>query len=107
MRGEEVSASDPYPRIGTDGLPWCQESCQQYDGKRCQLLGLRPGAICEPEVLEIIAAHELAEARLARCVEVLRMVQQSRLVAEWTMTGAKLTDLLADADRECWTKEKP
>ena len=34
-------------------VPRCSEHCPQYDGKRCRLLGQRPGAICEPAVAEM------------------------------------------------------
>jgi hypothetical protein len=33
------------------GVPYCREDgCAHYDGKRCELLGQRPGAICVPAV---------------------------------------------------------
>jgi hypothetical protein len=38
------------PKWSPDGVPMCDEMCQYHDGKRCELLGLRPGNICEPVV---------------------------------------------------------
>ena len=36
---------------GWDGdIPFCDEECGQFDGKRCRLLGARPSLICEPAV---------------------------------------------------------
>lgn len=38
-----------------EGIPCCSESCASFDGKRCELLGFRPGRICEPAVREVVA----------------------------------------------------
>jgi len=38
------------PDIDDRGVPYCTESCLEHDGKRCKLLGARPGNLCEPEV---------------------------------------------------------
>jgi len=36
------------------GVPICtDERCDHFDGKRCLLIGLRPGNICEPLVVEM------------------------------------------------------
>lgn len=45
------------------GVPRCSEDdCPSYDGKRCELLGMRPGGICEPAVeamaSELASLHE-------------------------------------------------
>lgn len=53
-----------------NGVPWCTESCQCHDGKRCELLGHQPGPVCEPAVVELgrkaarleNAAHAVEEA---------------------------------------------
>jgi hypothetical protein len=38
------------------GVPHCREDgCVHYDGKRCELLGVRPGDICEPAVAGMAA----------------------------------------------------
>ena len=38
------------------GVPHCREDgCVHYDGKRCELLGARPGALCEPVVAGMAA----------------------------------------------------
>lgn len=37
-------------------VPYCDEQCPQHDGKRCRLMGVQPSSICEPEVLNLIAA---------------------------------------------------
>lgn len=38
------------PNWTDDHVPLCSESCAQYDGKRCRLLGARPSSTCEPVV---------------------------------------------------------
>jgi len=43
------------PSIGDNGTPYCNPECGAYDGKRCRLMGLRPGNICEPAVAEMAA----------------------------------------------------
>jgi hypothetical protein len=42
------------PRI-YEGIPYCDDTCPEHDGKRCRLLGLQPGNICEPAVVELVA----------------------------------------------------
>jgi hypothetical protein len=44
---EDVTAS---PAWTPHGVPRCprDESCAQYDGKRCRAMGQRPHDICEP-----------------------------------------------------------
>lgn len=44
-----------------DDVPFCDERCPQHDGKRCRLLGERPGRICEPAVSAM--AEALRESR--------------------------------------------
>ncbi len=45
------------PEINSYGVPFCTTSeCSKYDGKRCELLGFRPGNICEPAVMDMAAA---------------------------------------------------
>ena len=49
----EASASAPAEPAWSEsrpGVPLCDESCSHHDGKRCQLMGFRPSAICEPVV---------------------------------------------------------
>lgn len=44
----------PLP-VFADKVPRCSEdSCPQYDGKRCKLMGFRPHGCCEP-VIEAMA----------------------------------------------------
>ena len=38
------------PKWDTDGVPACDESCPQHDGKRCEIMGRRPSSVCEPAV---------------------------------------------------------
>jgi hypothetical protein len=45
--------TDPQP----NGF-WCVEECPNYDGKRCELLGTDPNAICEPAVREAFTLLE-------------------------------------------------
>lgn len=46
------------------GVPYCStDDCDQYDGKRCMLMGLRPGHICEPAVINLVAKLRRLEAK--------------------------------------------
>lgn len=55
--------SDMRPTIGEYGIPFCsEEACPQYDGKRCELLGFRPGRVCEPAVIELCRKLTRVEA---------------------------------------------
>jgi hypothetical protein len=43
------------------GVPLCSERCVHHDGKRCSLIGFRPGEVCQPAVMamaEILDGHE-------------------------------------------------
>jgi hypothetical protein len=44
-----VLVDDVRPAI-TDRIPFCNERCPHHDGKRCSVLGRRPGSICEPAI---------------------------------------------------------
>ena len=50
-----------------NGVPLCtEESCRCFDGKRCELLGRRPGNVCEPAVIALslkVAKMEQASIR--------------------------------------------
>jgi len=35
------------------GVPWCDESCPQHDGKRCKHLGFPPETLCIPAVKQM------------------------------------------------------
>ena len=44
-------ASEPAPAPEwLDDVPRCTERCPHHDGKRCRLMGFRPGPLCEPAV---------------------------------------------------------
>ncbi len=45
------------------GVPHCRESCPHPDGKRCALLGVRPGAICAPAVAGMATVLSRREQR--------------------------------------------
>ncbi len=50
-----TSAEVPRPTL-IEGVPRCShDDCPVYDGKRCQLLGCRPGPLCEPGVRELLS----------------------------------------------------
>ncbi len=55
------------PDVGEDhGVPHCTSTCPQHDGKRCMLMGCRPGALCEPFLIELIErAYKDAESAYA------------------------------------------
>jgi|AGTN01.3.fsa_nt_gi hypothetical protein len=36
------------PAVCLDGVGYCDEDCPQHDGKRCRVIGRRPGEICWP-----------------------------------------------------------
>ena len=38
------------------GLPRCDSSCPSHNGKRCEILGHRPDAFCEPALMAIRGA---------------------------------------------------
>lgn len=47
-----------------NAVPMCDERCPRHDGKRCDVLGLRPGALCEPVVQQMgfaLAIHMAKE----------------------------------------------
>lgn len=44
-----VLDNDVRPAI-TDRIPFCNERCPHHDGKRCDIIGRRPGNICEPAI---------------------------------------------------------
>jgi hypothetical protein len=51
---EQVERVDGVDVNWRNGVPFCDEdSCKHYAGKRCRLLGFRPGTICEPAVIEM------------------------------------------------------
>lgn len=54
--GSEVVS--PHPEWRDDGLPLCSDRCAAFDGKRCDILGHRPDAICEPAVLAMFKLLE-------------------------------------------------
>ncbi len=43
----------PHPVLDNNGVPLCTEHCPHHDGKRCQLLTIRPERICEPAVIDM------------------------------------------------------
>lgn len=45
--------NDITPKATDDGVPLCTATCKYFDGKRCEVLGFRPGAICEPGVVRL------------------------------------------------------
>lgn len=75
-----MSNTNPEPRIDQDGVPWCDERCHNFDGKRCELLGQRPDGICEPAVIELAASR-------------------ARLIAE---VNALLSDRTIKCYCDCW-----
>jgi len=56
-----------------EGVPYCNDRCQKYDGKRCDEMGRQPDSICEPEVKDAFA--ELTDAR--KVVEAARSLMAS------------------------------
>ncbi len=58
--------------VRDDGIPFCDDDCQQHDGKRCRILGCSPAYHCEPAIEALIAtlaaeqqARAAAEAEVA------------------------------------------
>jgi hypothetical protein len=48
---EVEDLTEAQPAWSDELVPHCSDdSCQQYDGKRCRIIGCRPGSICEPAV---------------------------------------------------------
>ena len=61
-------ANEYEPEWTERGEPLCTDSCRQYDGKRCRLIGFRPDRYCEPAIVGLAArsdsySHEIAAAR--------------------------------------------
>lgn len=45
------NSAPPVVNWNDQSVPGCStDDCPHYDGKRCRLLGFRPGSICEPAV---------------------------------------------------------
>lgn len=42
---------------GDGEVPLCDERCPEFDGKRCGVMGNRPGRLCEPWVANCIAQY--------------------------------------------------
>lgn len=40
------------------GVPLHSDLCPAYDGKRCQLMGFKPGTICQPAIEQIIQERD-------------------------------------------------
>lgn len=60
QRALTAVGADPSPAPDFGGkLPLCSESCPHHDGKRCELMGFRPGQFCEPvlEAITDLVAH--------------------------------------------------
>jgi hypothetical protein len=54
------------PKYYDDGVPMCaDDDCSSFDGKRCKMLGARPGAVCEPAVVKISCDLKQATETLA------------------------------------------
>lgn len=50
------------PRLDDRQIPWCNERCPYFDGKRCELLGHPPESVCLPGVQILVdMANRLAE----------------------------------------------
>jgi hypothetical protein len=45
---------DYYTEPDENGLPRCtNDECRHYDGKRCRVIGFRPGLFCEPALIDL------------------------------------------------------
>ena len=53
---------DYRPRCDENGVPFCSDDCQQFDGKRCRLIGFRPSGICEPWAQDIVVENQRLHA---------------------------------------------
>lgn len=62
------------PDINSDGVGFCSEDCPRYDGKRCEILGVRApvGNVCEPWAGSLVRRlrerYSALEGLLARAV---------------------------------------
>lgn len=43
------------PTYDGHGVGKCDDRCPQHDGKRCDLLGYKPGSVCEPWARQTLA----------------------------------------------------
>lgn len=80
---EYAEGIEPAPDPET-GVPYCSTECSSYDGKRCRMMGMRPGHICEPAAEAIIA--ELAALKMREPIattreEALREAEEAAVAA--------------------------
>lgn len=54
--------SDIRPQPDKHGVPWCNDRCPSHDGKRCDLLGCRPDAVCVPAVRQMAVEEALRQS---------------------------------------------
>ncbi len=87
------------PYIDTKtGVPFCTEKCDEYDGKRCRLMGARPAQHCEPALIQIttkLAAYErVVEAARAASFTLRNIAFATKDFAphELSFGGERVTD---------------
>ena len=74
--------------MGRDGVGHCTEDCPSHDGKRCKVLGLRAGGICEPWAVALVADRAALALALNRAASVF-MARGPE--AEYRKAGAALS----------------
>jgi len=64
--GEGRRVMHEYQPNTIEGVPYCEkdDTCPQYDGKRCRAMGCRPSSICEPSVRVMRAEVERLRAAI-------------------------------------------
>ena len=50
------------PNMALSGVPFCDHACRSYDGKRCEKLGFRPAAHCEPAIVHMFELLKKAQS---------------------------------------------
>lgn len=88
--------------IFRDGIGYCSEDdCPEFDGKRCRVMGNRPGETCEPWSIENEqAGGQLRKALVNRAVADCDWRHRLRVALEVGLSPAdrrrELTELLAE-----------
>ena len=64
-----------------DDIPWCDESCEAYDGRRCGILGHEPTTICQLVVKDMTRERAAAHGIIRRGAQ-LEAQEAARLIGD-------------------------
>lgn len=106
---EKATAVSDAPAAPTweGDVPMCSEDCPHHDGKRCRLLGLAPGSICEPVVAEMGRALTEAMASLAKLPHHCgNGVCKTRAFADYNLCGCGCDGCIDAEDHDVYVHGK-